>query len=154
MRVAHERDGEIRPRVRHFGQEMPSLVESSKLAERSDQDGVTRPLEIRLAERAVMQLVSVDSATPDGLDHVVLADDAVAIAQEIDQKIEDLRLHGDKLRAAPQFVRVDIKRIAAELEWHDRLGAGRSRGIIRAISGANQVIRKVLPASAAHPRVT
>ncbi len=39
-------------------------------------------------------------------DHVILADHALAIADEVLQKIEDLRLDGDKIGSVPQFLPV------------------------------------------------
>ena len=52
-----------------------------------------------------------DAAPPDRGDQVVLADDAVAILDQVDQQIEHLRLERDQLAAAPQFAPILIEGI-------------------------------------------
>ena len=50
-----------------------------------------------------------DPPAPDAVEHVVLADDAVAVSNEVFQKIEDLGLNGDDLIAAAQLAPVGIE---------------------------------------------
>jgi hypothetical protein len=47
-------------------------------------------------------------------DQVILADHALAIADEINQKVEDLRFESDKFGSVPQFLSVRIKRVVRE----------------------------------------
>ena len=60
-----------------------------------------------------MRLVNVelgdDAAVPHGVDQIILGDDVIAIFDQVDQKIEHLRLDRDALAAAGQFAKVDIK---------------------------------------------
>jgi len=41
-----------------------------------------------------------DAADPDRGDEIVLTDDVIAVAQQIDQQVEDLRLDSNRVRAA------------------------------------------------------
>ena len=90
---------------------------------------------------------------PHMRDQVVLADHALAIADEILQKIENLRLDGDKIGSPPQFLPVKIKRIifefidqAACLRRHytsaGGVKSGKSRRKIGANSTTNQAVLK------------
>jgi hypothetical protein len=55
-----------------------------------------------------------DSAAPNGGHQVILADDALAILNEIQQEIEGLRLGGNERSPAPQFPAVRIEQILFE----------------------------------------
>ena len=44
-------------------------------------------------------------------DQVILADHAVAVANEVVQKVEYLRFYGKAVGSAPQFLPVDVKRV-------------------------------------------
>ena len=59
-----------------------------------------------------------DPAAPDRSDEIVLADDAVAILQQVDQQVEDLRLDGNGLRTAAQLAPIGIKRMAGKEKLH------------------------------------
>src|SRR2546430_2199769 len=52
-----------------------------------------------------------DTAAPYGRHEVILADNALAILNEIEQQIEGLRLGGDESSPAPQFPAVRIEQI-------------------------------------------
>jgi len=60
---------------------------------------------------------------------VVLADDAIAVPDEINQKIEDLRFDRNQIGAAPQFAPVDVKVMLTKENFHDGtlppVGSGR-----------------------------
>ena len=69
-----------------------------------------------------MRVVSAESETIRPLqtlvDQLVLADHPVAIAHQIDEKVEHLRLERDPLAAAAQFATLDIEHMIAERESH------------------------------------
>ena len=71
------------------------------------------PLSPTALRTALMQLVSVDSETipsaPDPFDHVILADDTLAVSQQIDQQIKDLRSKRDLVGTARQLAPVDVE---------------------------------------------
>ena len=50
-----------------------------------------------------------DTAAPHRADQIVLGADVAAIFDQVDQKIEHLRLDRDALAAARQFAKVDIE---------------------------------------------
>jgi hypothetical protein len=50
-----------------------------------------------------------DAPVPDRCDQVILADHAVAIAHQMDQQVEHLRLDGDGLAGAPQLAPIHVK---------------------------------------------
>ncbi len=50
-----------------------------------------------------------NAATPHGLDHMILAHHVVAIVNEEQQQIEDLRAHADRLRGSRQLAALGIK---------------------------------------------
>src|SRR5262249_10909704 len=58
--------------------------------------------------------VGNDPPVPDRFDQVVLGDDALAIANQIFEQIEDQRLDRDDLRAAAQFASIRVERIVFE----------------------------------------
>ena len=47
---------------------------------------------------------------PDGGEHILLADDACAVADQVFQEIENLRLDRDQVRSAPQFAPLGVER--------------------------------------------
>src|SRR4051794_28365178 len=66
-----------------------------------------------------------DPTVPDRGHQVILADDALAILNEIEQEIEGLRLGGDQRNTTPQFPAVCIEQILFERVDHSnppRLG--------------------------------
>ena len=72
-----------------------------------------------------------DAPAPYTRDQVVLAHHAVAVAQEIDQQIEHLRLDRHQRLSAAQLAALDVKDIVAEVELHARplaKDSGRSSG--------------------------
>jgi hypothetical protein len=46
--------------------------------------------------------------------HVVFAHHAMAVLDQIDQQIEDLRVEADKRRSAPQFTPVQVENVVVE----------------------------------------
>ena len=46
---------------------------------------------------------------------IILADHALTVTYEILQEIENLRIDGDEINAAPQFPPTDIERIMVEI---------------------------------------
>ena len=59
-----------------------------------------------------------DAAAPDRRDHVVLADHAVAVLDQIDQQVEHLRLDRDALALAMQFAPVDVEDVVFKEKLH------------------------------------
>src|SRR5262245_57700296 len=55
-----------------------------------------------------------DASIPDLCDEIVLADDAVAIADQEDQEVEGLRCKGDQVSPATQLAAVRVERIVVE----------------------------------------
>jgi len=55
-----------------------------------------------------------NAAVPHVLDQIVLAHHAVTVANEIEQKIENLRIDGDEIGAPAQFLPVDINCVIFE----------------------------------------
>jgi hypothetical protein len=66
----------------------------------------------RLLDAAVQRRVADDTAAPQGLEELRARHGAVAIRDEIDQQLEDLRLYGDGLPLAPQL---ETRRIELEV---------------------------------------
>jgi len=58
------------------------------------------------------------SAVPDRADQVVLAYDALAVADEIVKEIENLRLGRDNTGPSPQFAAIGVERKILELVNH------------------------------------
>ena len=69
-----------------------------------------RAVVIRTRERGIGN----NTAVPDVLDQIVLAHYAVTVANEIEQKIENLRIDGDEIGAPAQFLSVDINCVIFE----------------------------------------
>src|SRR4029079_1304225 len=58
-----------------------------------------------------------DPSLPDGCDQVVLADDMLAIVDQIDQQVEHLRLDRDQFAARAQFAAVGVQgKIVEEIQ--------------------------------------
>ena len=55
---------------------------------------------------------------PHRFDQVVLADHALAIAHQMHQQVEHLRLHGDQPAGAPQLAALDIKYMILKEKLH------------------------------------
>ena len=65
-----------------------------------------------------------DPPIPDGGDQVVLADNPVAVLDQIFEEIEDLRGNGDLLRPATQLAPVRVKGKVSEAETKSPLRTG------------------------------
>ena len=96
-----------------------------------------------------------DAALPDRGDEIVLADHPLAILDQVDQKVEHLRLERDQLAVAPQLAPVRVEDIIPEkklqlcrLPVADRA----SNAIIKRFSRTNQAAVKGFCAGAAHRR--
>jgi hypothetical protein len=72
----------------------------------------------RSIDSACERRIRDDPAAPDRTNEVVLADDAVAVLYEIDQKIEHLGLDRNALRAPMQFAPVGIEHKIGKNELH------------------------------------
>ena len=59
-----------------------------------------------------------DTAVPDRLDQIVLADDPLAVLDQIDQQVEHLRPHGDRTRSPGKFPPVGVENAIFEQELH------------------------------------
>ena len=55
-----------------------------------------------------------DASAPDGGHEIVLADDALAIADQIDEDIENLRRKGNQVAAVPQLPAVSVEHVVFE----------------------------------------
>ena len=55
-----------------------------------------------------------DASTPDRGNEIVLADDTVAIPDEMDQKVEDLRLERNQLATALELATIRVEGVASE----------------------------------------
>src|SRR5882757_10745581 len=58
------------------------------------------------------------SPRPDRGNEIVPADDAAAVLHQIDQQVEDLRLHMDRMFCAFKFAPLEINLVVAEAERH------------------------------------
>lgn len=69
-----------------------------------------------------------DPTTPYRLYQIILADDALAIADQINQEVEDLRRDRNRHPASAQFPPIAIERVIAKDERHVRISpdAGRT----------------------------
>jgi len=52
-----------------------------------------------------------DPAAPDRLQEIVLADDAFAVPNQVDQEVEDLRFERDPLAVPPELAPIDVKQV-------------------------------------------
>jgi hypothetical protein len=59
-----------------------------------------------------------DTALPDVIEQVILADDARAIFDKVGEQIEDLRPYRDRFGLAPELATIEIKRVIREQELH------------------------------------
>jgi hypothetical protein len=73
-----------------------------------------------------------DTAAPHLPEQVVLADDAVPVADQAHQDVEDLGLERDELPAALEFAAVRVEQVRAKAIKHARVPwrAGRGRPVI------------------------
>ena len=62
-----------------------------------------------------------DPAVPDGVDDLVLGDDAAAVGDEKGENVEDLRLNGDRPVRLQQFATIGVERVVVEEIEHGRL---------------------------------
>src|SRR5262245_14037583 len=69
-------------------------------------------------DAAVEGRIRNNSATPYGRDQIILADDAVAILDEIDQEIENLRLDRDDRATRAQLPALRLERKISECKQH------------------------------------
>ena len=80
------------------------------------------PLSPTALRAALIRLLSVefgdDPTAPDRGDQIVLADHTVAVAHQIEQQIEHLRLDRDQLRAPPEFAAFRIKYMIFKTKLH------------------------------------
>ena len=63
---------------------------------------------------AVERRIGDDTPAPHRLQQIVLADDALAVLQQVDEEVEDLRLHSDLLAAAAQLATRSVEHMVAE----------------------------------------
>ena len=66
-----------------------------------------------------------DATTPDAGEQVVVADDAMAIANEMKKDVEDLRFNADGVDASPKLPSVFVKDVLVErvdAHWETALG--------------------------------
>jgi hypothetical protein len=69
-----------------------------------------------------------DAAIPDGGDQVILADDPIAVADQKQEEIEDLRLDRNERALATQLAPVGIEHVIVEKEQQAAPGGSRPRG--------------------------
>ncbi len=55
-----------------------------------------------------------DAAAPDRFDQIIPADDVLAVADQVDQEVEDLGLHGNDGGAGAQLAPVRVERVIVE----------------------------------------
>src|SRR5258708_7010671 len=75
---------------------------------------------------AVDGCVGDDAALPHALDQIVLADDAIAVLQQIEQQVEDLRLDRYRLAGPAEFPPRRVQHVIANTNAHDRVLYGNS----------------------------
>ena len=88
------------------------------------------PLSPRARRAALIRVVTAeirhDPACPDPRDQIIAAYHAVAVAQQVDDQIEYLRLNRDLLAAAAQLAAIDVEGMFAEIIPQVRLPAAAS----------------------------
>ena len=72
------------------------------------------PIAVRAAFRRVVSAASDAAPVPDGVDEVVLADDALLVVDQVFDQIEYLRRDGDDLRSAMKLAPVGIECVVLE----------------------------------------
>jgi hypothetical protein len=80
----------------------------------------------RRGDPAVERRIGDDPAAPHRRQEIVLADDALAVLQQINENVEDLRLQGDVLAATPQLATGGVEHMVAEQKPQIRSPAGSS----------------------------
>ena len=64
------------------------------------------------------QIQTLNADTRGRGNEIVLADDAVAVLHQVDQEVEDLRLHGNSFGAAAQLPAVGVKPMIGKEKFH------------------------------------
>ena len=59
-----------------------------------------------------------DSAAPDHLDQIVLGDDMLAVPHKVEQQVENLRAHLDRLASVGELATIGIEHEVVELVSH------------------------------------
>ena len=59
-----------------------------------------------------------DSALPNGVDQLILADDPAAVSDEMDKEVENLWFERDQIAGVTQFAPFDIEYVVTERECH------------------------------------
>jgi hypothetical protein len=62
-----------------------------------------------------------DPTTPNRGNQVIPTDDPAAVSQEVDEEVEDLRFDRNLLATPTQFVALNIQKMFAKFEPHNRL---------------------------------
>jgi len=68
----------------------------------------------RRSDPAVECRIGDDPPAPHRRQQIVFADDALAVLQQVDEEVEDLRLHSDLLAAAAQLAMRGVEHMVAE----------------------------------------
>src|SRR4029077_6440398 len=58
--------------------------------------------------------IGYDTPVPDGADEIILADDALPVADQVIEQVEDLGCDGDDVRPATQLAPVGVERESLE----------------------------------------
>jgi hypothetical protein len=69
---------------------------------------------------AIQRRVRDDTPTPHQRNEIIPADHAIAVFQQVDQQVENLRLHRHQFAAAVQFAAIDVQDVIIEVEFHVR----------------------------------
>jgi hypothetical protein len=91
------------------------------------------PLSPTALRAALMRLVIVVSETtrpPQIASRIIPADDPLAVANQINQEVKDLRFERDPLAATPEFTPVNVKYMIAKDKFHGPSSEDRSDGAI------------------------
>ena len=75
-------------------------------------------------DAAIDGRVGHDASVPDGSQQVALADDAIALAQQVCQQVEHLRFDHNRFVTAVQLAPLGIQAVVAEQEAHGRASTG------------------------------
>src|SRR4029453_11892379 len=87
---------------------------------------------------AVKSRVRHDPAAPNRSDKIVLANNAVAVLDEIQQQVEHLRLKRNELRAPPKLPAIRIEYLVFKAKFNVR-ARGRFHGMLKFIGKTIQV---------------
>ena len=72
----------------------------------------------RGVDAAVERRIGDGPAAPYQLDEIVPADDVVAVLQQVDQQVEDLRLCRNQFAITAQLAKIGIEDVVIEAEFH------------------------------------